>query len=63
MKPEERKQLYTNLFMSENGRTVIKDLLKKYELNNSSFNTDHSKMAYVEGQKDVIRFILKQIEA
>lgn len=63
MKTDQRRDSYQAVFNTPGGKEVLKDLGKFCEFEHSSFNSDPLLMAYKEGQKQLYRRILKQLEA
>lgn len=58
---KDRKAFYTNVFKSEHGEVVLKDLVKRYFIK-YNFDESHATMALKEGQRSVIQHILDMIE-
>ena len=63
MKSEQRRELYSVVFNTPEGEKVLKDIGRMAQVDHSSFSTDHAKMSYNEGQKELYRRIRKQLEA
>ena len=55
------KQNYQVLFASDDGQKILDDLQKRFHVDQSTFSTDALEMAYLEGQRSVILFILRSI--
>jgi len=63
MTTDERRELYNAVFNNIEGKKVIKDMAKLCQIDHSSIDSDPIKMAYKEGQKELYRRIIKQLEA
>lgn len=55
------KQNYQVLFASDDGQIVFDDLQKRFHVNQTTFSTDALEMAFLEGQRSVMLFILRSI--
>jgi len=60
------KRAYAQLFSGEVGQRVLEDLLRRYgwregvELASYRVGMPHADMCFVEGQKEVVRYLLTQ---
>jgi len=60
------RRAYAQLFSGEVGKVVLDDLLRRYgwregvELASYRVGMGHADMAFVEGQKEVVRYVLTQ---
>lgn len=65
MRVNRSKKDYTNIykqcFETEAGLLVIADLAKKFKALQSVYDDSHAKMSLMEGQRNVVLFILSQI--
>ena len=55
------KQSYQVLFATDDGSKVLGDLQKRFHVDQSTFSTDALEMAFLEGQRSVMLFILRSI--
>jgi len=61
------KRTYAQLFSGEVGARVLDDLLRRYgwregvELASYRVGMPHADMCFVEGQKEVVRYVLTQL--
>lgn len=53
---------YKALFTTEDGLAVLEDLKRRFHVNGTTFSSDPHEIAYNEGQRTVILFILAQME-
>lgn len=53
---------YKSLFTTEDGLAVLDDLKRRFHVNGTTFSTDPHEIAYNEGQRTVILFILAQMD-
>lgn len=58
---DDKKQSYLNVFRSEPGSAVLKDLIKRFYIKHN-FDESHATMSWREGRRDVIQHILDMIE-
>ena len=64
--PQAKKQLgklkaYQDLFNDPNGEKVIQDLMTRFGMKTSTFNTDPYVTAFNEGQRNVVLYILTRM--
>jgi|GEM_PF-3172998 len=63
----QRRHDYAETFSGERGERVLEDLLQRYgfrdgvELPSYRVGADHANMAFIEGQKEVVRHIIRTI--
>jgi hypothetical protein len=55
------KQSYQHLFATDDGDKVLDDLGKRFNLDQTTFSSDAMEMAFLEGQRSVMLFILRAI--
>ena len=55
------KQNYQVLFATDNGTKVLDDMQKRFHVDQSTFSNDALEMAFLEGQRSVVLFILRSI--
>lgn len=55
------KESYQVLFATDDGSKIINDLQKRFHVDQSTFSTDALEMAFLEGQRSVMLFILRAI--
>ena len=55
------KQNYQVLFATDNGTKVLDDMQKRFHVDQSTFSSDALEMAFLEGQRSVVLFILRSI--
>lgn len=55
------KESYQVLFATDDGSKIINDLQKRFHVDQSTFSTDALEMAFLEGQRSVMLFILRSI--
>lgn len=53
---------YTLTFSTESGHNVLEDLKQRMGIGQSSFDINHAAMAYNEGLKDTVRFIMQMMQ-
>tara|TARA_A100001201_G_C4051055_1_gene189658 strand:- start:147 stop:407 length:261 start_codon:yes stop_codon:yes gene_type:complete len=53
---------YKAAFSTEDGFAVLEDLKRRFHVHGTTFSTDPHEIAYNEGQRTVILFILAQME-
>jgi len=53
---------YVHVFGGKEGQLVLDDLKAFSRLGCSSFSESHPYMAYCEGEKETVRYILREIE-
>ena len=58
---QDLKKSYQHLFATDDGDKVLDDLGKRFNLDRSTFSTDAMEMAFLEGQRSVMLFILRSI--
>jgi len=61
---KERKELYSNVFNTEAGRKVLKDLAESSGLFSvmASAVDSHGILSYNEGRRSVVKYICRQIK-
>lgn len=59
MKENQRQLLYKELFESDSGKVVLKDLVERHRVLYSSFQPDPLASAFLEGRKAVVLDILR----
>jgi hypothetical protein len=52
--PKQRILMYAQIFGSENGRWVLKDMIRSYQLRSSFVEGDSHKTAFNEGARSVL---------
>jgi len=64
MLAKERKELYNVVFNTPEGNQVLADLCKKYYVHSTTFSKENNEyqMAYKEGQRRVMLYILNLLE-
>ena len=55
------KQNYQVLFATDDGTKVLDDMQKRFHVDQSTFSNDALEMAFLEGQRSVMLFILRSI--
>ncbi|MBG17195.1 MAG: hypothetical protein CMB77_02420 [Euryarchaeota archaeon] len=55
------KQNYQVLFATDDGTKVLDDMQKRFHVDQSTFSSDALEMAFLEGQRSVVLFILRSI--
>ena len=55
------KQNYQVLFATDDGTKVLDDMQKRFHVDQSTFSNDALEMAFLEGQRSVVLFILRSI--
>ena len=55
------KQSYQVLFATDDGTKVLDDLHKRFHVDQSTFSNDALEMAFLEGQRSVMLFILRSL--
>jgi len=55
------KQNYQVLFATDDGTKVLDDLQKRFHVDQTTFSTDALEMAFLEGQRSVMLFILRSL--
>ena len=55
------KQSYQILFATNEGTKVVEDLQKRFHVDQTTFSSDALEMAFLEGQRSVMLFILRAI--
>lgn len=55
-------QSYKDVFLSPHGEVVLKDLMTKYSLLNSTFSGDVNEMLIREGERKVVLHILSVLK-
>lgn len=55
------KQNYQVLFATDDGTKVLDDMQKRFHVDQSTFSSDALEMAFLEGQRSVMLFILRSI--
>lgn len=53
---------YQRLFATEDGKTVLKDLMKRNFIKDSTFDSDPLAMAYREGARSVVLGIFNNLK-
>lgn len=53
---------YKAAFTTEDGIAVLQDLKKRFHINTTTFSSDPHEIAYNEGQRTVVMFIISQLE-
>ena len=65
MTPEEienTRKLYKRLLTTDDGVKVLEDMKARFYYNRSTFSTDPHEIAYNEGQRTVLMFLMAMIE-
>ena len=57
MTPEQLKVLYKEVFTSDSGKKIMKDLGKRFSMNNSTYVPNSDETVYKEGQRSVLVLI------
>ena len=55
------KKSYQVLFATDDGTKVMDDLQKRFHVDQTTFSNDALEMAFLEGQRSVMLFILRSI--
>jgi hypothetical protein len=62
MTPKELRATYRQIFTGDDGKVVLEDLAKRFNIHSTSFSKDPHETAFREGQRDVVLFIQSTIE-
>jgi|GEM_PF-2445911 len=56
------RRAYAHVFSGKEGERVLEDLKRWSRFEQCGFDESHARMAFHEGEREMVRYILKEIE-